>query len=183
MYRFSKDCVQMTAYARELLAACNHLFNPSDQLSLELGGESAAEHQEAAEGNDLGTNQVGTGVLDDIRDLVSGGLIAIHQQSHVSGLGLVQTGAEAADVVGQLTLDREAQNHDALLVAGILGGEFAAGGVDGQLVLFGDHLRELSHAFLFGIVQNTHLNESHDKNLLIRCSAGAPTSVIRNIIA
>jgi hypothetical protein len=32
-------------------------------------------------------------------------------------------------------------------------------------------------------VQNTHLNESHDKNLLIRCSAGAHTSVIRNIIA
>ena len=29
MYRFSKNCVQMTAYARELLAACNHLFNPS----------------------------------------------------------------------------------------------------------------------------------------------------------
>ena len=171
MYRFSKNCVHLTAYVRGLLAACNHLLDPGDQLGLELGGEITTEHQEAAEGDDLGTHQVGTGVLDDLSDLVSGGLIAIHQQSHVSGLGLVQTGAETADLVRQFTLDGEAQNHDTLLVAGILGGEFSAGRIDGQLVLFSNYLCELSHAFFLGIVQNTHLDKSHYENLLIRCSA------------
>jgi hypothetical protein len=63
-----------------------------------------------------------------------------------------------------ITLDGETQNHNALLITGVLGGEFAAGSVDGQLVLVGDHLSELSHTFFLGIVQNTHLDQCHNKN-------------------
>ena len=98
MYRFSKNHVHLTAYVRGLLAAGNHFLDPSDQLGLQLGGQSTAEHQEATEGDNLGADQVGTGVLDDLSDLVSGGLIAIHQQSYVGGAGLVQLGAEAAQL-------------------------------------------------------------------------------------
>lgn len=164
MDQFSKNCVQMTVYVRRSLAAGDHFLDPGDQLGLQLGGQGAAEHEEATEGDNLGADQVGTGVLDDLGDLISGSLIAVDEQSHVGGAGLVQLGAEAANVIGQLTLGGETKNHDALLVAGILGGEFAAGGVDGQLVLIGDHLSELGHAFLLGIVQNTHLDQCHNKN-------------------
>ena len=154
----------MTAYARGLLAAGNHFLYPCDKLGLKLGGKSTAKHQEAAQIDDLGADQVGTGVLDDLSDLICGSLIAIHQKSHIVGAGLVQLSAEATNIIGQFTLGRQTQDHDALLVAGILGGEFAAGGVDGQLVLVGDHLSELGHAFLLGIVQNTHLDQCHNKN-------------------
>ena len=151
----------MDSAGRESDGSLDHLINPGNQLGLQLGGQSAAEHEEAAKGDDLNANQVSTGVLDDISDIVSGSLIAIYQQSYVVSTGLVQLGAEAANLVGQLTLSGETQNDDALLVAGILGGKLAAGCIDGQLVFVSDGLSKLTHALLLGIVQNSHLN-SHN---------------------
>ena len=149
---------------RESDGGLNHLVDPCNQLGLQLGGQSTAEHEEAAQVDDLNANQVGTGVLDDLSNVVSGSLITVDQQSHVVGTSLVQLCAEAANVVGQLTLGGQTQNHDTLLVARILGGELAAGGVDGQLILGSDRLSELSHALLLGIVQNTHLNSHNEKS-------------------
>ena len=128
-------------------ASGDHFLDPSNQLGLEIGVQRATEAQETTKADDLRTDQVGAGRLDDLGYLVRGSLIAIDEQSDVVSADLVEIGTEAAHLIGQISLGSQTEDNDALLVAGILRGDLVALGIDGELVLGSDHLSELLHAF------------------------------------
>ena len=143
---------------RILLQICDHTIDPSKDLGLFLGLNSASKERNV-DVKDL-VDYVGACLGKDLLEVLGGSLVTVNHQRNVLSACLGQLAAEKANGIAYVALCGNDQNNDSFLITRVSRGNYV-NGVESQLALSLDHISDLINLLLSGRIENSHFN-SHD---------------------
>lgn len=142
-----------------LLQICDDAIDPGKDLGLFLGLERAADDGEAALDEQNLVDDVRAGLGKRCLEVVGDRLVTVDHQSHVLCACLGQLAAEEAQGIRKMSLSRDRQDHDALLVAGV-GGRDNVYRIKREIILCLDLVCDVVDLLLARCIKNSHF-DSH----------------------